>query len=150
MSGAAGAATDVHDQDDRHRERLALEQGLDGEVRNRLPVLGDGEVRGVERRSADRAAGDRDGDVRVAAVVEADLARPHRKRRRLRERGRAGERQHRQNRDRDDPPSTHCLPHRASRANGSGSKISTSSSDLSVYNSSGNVHVILDVTGYFQ
>jgi hypothetical protein len=35
-------------------------------------------------------------------------------------------------------------------ANGAIVGLSTSSSDLSVYNNSGNVHVILDVTGYFQ
>ncbi len=35
-------------------------------------------------------------------------------------------------------------------ANGAIVGLSTSASDLSVYNSSGNVHVILDVTGYFQ
>jgi hypothetical protein len=35
-------------------------------------------------------------------------------------------------------------------ANGAIVGLSTNASDLSVYNSSGNVHVILDVTGYFQ
>jgi hypothetical protein len=35
-------------------------------------------------------------------------------------------------------------------ANGAIVGVSTASSDLSVYNSSGNVHLILDVTGYFQ
>lgn len=37
-----------------------------------------------------------------------------------------------------------------SLANGAIVAISASSPDLSVFNSSGNVHVILDVTGYFQ
>jgi hypothetical protein len=35
-------------------------------------------------------------------------------------------------------------------ANGAIVGLSTSASDLSVFNSDGNVHVILDVTGYFQ
>ena len=35
-------------------------------------------------------------------------------------------------------------------ANGAIVGLSTNTSDLSVFNSSGNVHVILDVTGYFQ
>jgi serine protease len=35
-------------------------------------------------------------------------------------------------------------------ANGAIVGVSTSSSDLSVYNAAGNVHVIIDVTGYFQ
>jgi hypothetical protein len=35
-------------------------------------------------------------------------------------------------------------------ANGAIVALSTASSDLSVYNSDGRVHVILDVTGYFQ
>jgi hypothetical protein len=35
-------------------------------------------------------------------------------------------------------------------ANGAIVGVSTNASDLSVYNSGGNVHVILDVTGYFQ
>ena len=38
----------------------------------------------------------------------------------------------------------------AALANGAIVGLSTSSTDLSVFNSSGNVHVILDVTGYFQ
>jgi hypothetical protein len=35
-------------------------------------------------------------------------------------------------------------------ANGSIVGVSTNANDLSVYNSGGNVHLILDVTGYFQ
>ena len=35
-------------------------------------------------------------------------------------------------------------------ANGAIVGLSTSAADLSVFNSDGNVHVILDVTGYFQ
>lgn len=35
-------------------------------------------------------------------------------------------------------------------ANGAIVGLSTASTDLSVYNAAGNVHVILDVTGYFQ
>lgn len=38
----------------------------------------------------------------------------------------------------------------AALANGAIVGLSTSSTDLSVFNSTGNVHVILDVTGYFQ
>ena len=37
-----------------------------------------------------------------------------------------------------------------SLANGAIAALSTNSQDLSVYNNFGNVHVILDVTGYFQ
>ncbi len=38
----------------------------------------------------------------------------------------------------------------AALANGAIVGLSTNAGDLSVYNSGGNVHVILDVTGYFQ
>jgi len=41
-------------------------------------------------------------------------------------------------------------PNDPALANGAIVGLSTNTNDLSVFNSSGNVHVILDVTGYFQ